>query len=397
MKISCIALNSNMLAITEQTNIINYIKNKLYEIGETFSSISYFDNSLETLKSHNLFENNLLFIIGTKSSVYNHNIKDNISRLISERMETNNNCYSALNKYCTNHNIVFSVQEEMEVKIPTNSIPLCYEYFYNNGFMYKYNDTYIVFLPAEYNFVEFNYTNYISPLVNDITDINCDIVTLKCFGILEKDIKALISDIDLKSKLQLTIVGDNLDSSIHIKYLKNQDNSEIQNLISEICSKLNKYIYSTENTDIYQMASDLLNLRGKHLVLGETITYGNINRKLSVIDLDIVSDAYTFNNYNSIINTLGIDKKILDKYGHYSVNTVYELANLLLEKSKAQIVMFLLGDKNADICYMAIGDINGIHVYKNKINTKDDNLISNLSKTAIFYLIKKLKQNDLLM
>ena len=44
---------------------------------------------------------------------------------------------------------------------------------------------------------------------------------------------------------------------------------------------------------------------------------------------------------------------------------------------------------------MAIGDFDGIHVYKNKINIKNLNLIGNLSKTALFYLIKKLKQNDL--
>ena len=145
------------------------------------------------------------------------------------------------------------------------------------------------------------------------------------------------------------------------------------------------------------MACDLLNIRGKHLTLGETITYGHINQKLSQIDPKIISDGYIFNNYDTILKTLNLDKKILDKYGHYSVNTVYELANLMLEKTKAQIAMLLLGDPNSDICYIAIGDINGIHVYKSKINANNSDTISHISKTAIFYLIKKLKQNDLLI
>ena len=85
----------------------------------------------------------------------------------------------------------------------------------------------------------------------------------------------------------------------------------------------------------------------------------------------------------------------MSDYGKYSVNTVYELANAMLETKTGDLVLFVLGDKNSDICYMAIGDFDGIHVYKNKINIKNLNLIGNLSKTALFYLIKKLKQNDL--
>lgn len=70
----------------------------------------------------------------------------------------------------------------------------------------------------------------------------------------------------------------------------------------------------------------------------------------------------------------------------------------MLGLSNADIALFVLGDtKDSDICYIACGDIDGIHVYKNRINDKSDNLIENISKTAIFYLIKKLKQNDLQM
>ena len=62
MKISCIALNSNMIAITEQSNIIDNLKSKLYEIGETFSSISYFDNSLNRINSENIFHRKLKYM-----------------------------------------------------------------------------------------------------------------------------------------------------------------------------------------------------------------------------------------------------------------------------------------------------------------------------------------------
>ena len=96
-----------------------------------------------------------------------------------------------------------------------------------------------------------------------------------------------------------------------------------------------------------------------------------------------------------MINQLNIDKRIIDQFGKYSVNTVYELANAILSKKTTDDVVFVLGNKEENICYMAIGDIDGIHVYKNKVNYNDKSSIETISKTSIFYLIKKLKQNSL--
>ena len=115
------------------------------------------------------------------------------------------------------------------------------------------------------------------------------------------------------------------------------------------------------------------------------------------IDNSNIYSSKVFVNFNDIINTLNVSKSTISDYGKYSVNTVYEFANSLLESNPADIVLFALGDNSSadNICFMAVGDLDGIHVYKNKINIKDDNTIENLSKTAVFYLIKKLKQNDL--
>ena len=103
-----------------------------------------------------------------------------------------------------------------------------------------------------------------------------------------------------------------------------------------------------------------------------------------------------FDKINNLIkNKLNIDSRVIEQFGEHSVNSVYELDNLLLQNSKSDIAIFILGDKYHDMCYIAIGDIDGIHVYKNKIINFDDELIYSLSETTLFYLIKKLRQNDL--
>ena len=48
MKIGCIALNSNLISCEKQTKIIEYLSSKLYEIGESFSLISYFENGIKS-------------------------------------------------------------------------------------------------------------------------------------------------------------------------------------------------------------------------------------------------------------------------------------------------------------------------------------------------------------
>lgn len=393
MKIALIGLNSNLIQVDKHETIINYLNSKLYEIGESVSLISYFDNNLEKLKNIISDGYNLLFVIGTESTIYNYNIKDNLSKIFSDKLETHDSCHMTLKKYCTRYNIPFSSTEEMEVKMPTKSIPLFGDNYSNYGFMYKFNDQYIIFLPSIYDFVKVNYNDYILPLIKDISNKDTETITLRCYGILEKDIKNLITEELRNTDMQIQILSKNLDNIVYIRY--HQSSTSINDTISNICSKLNKFIYSMEDTDLYETAKNLLNLHKKTLIVAETLTLGNITKNLVLLDNRLVSKSHIFTSFNSILSTLKLDKKILESYGKYSVNTVYELDNLLLEENDGDISVFVLGDSTSDICYIAIGDLDGIHVYKNKILINDDNLIENISNTALFYLIKKLRQNDL--
>lgn len=394
MRIALIGINSNLIHSFEQEKMVSYLKKRFYEIGEDVSLISYFNNSYEFLK--NVFQNkyDLVFCFGTEQSIFNYNIKENLCKIFSDKLETNSSCENCLRAYCKTNDIPFASTEEMEIKVPIKAIPLCDKDFSNNGFMYKYGETYAIFLPSNIDFLTKNYNNYILPLITDLTKVKCENLTIRCYGILEKDIRKLISDELNNNTVSIQIFNDRLDNTIYIRY--NEDSSkEARDILSSICSKLNKFIYATEDTDLYKTANYLLNLHKKHLVIAETITLGNVTKKMSLIDRGVILDSYLFNNFESIGRMLSIDKGVFEKYGKYSVNTVYELDNTLLENSNADIAIFVYGDPNEDICYIAIGDLDGIHVYKNKINCKNDELIDNISDTTLFYLIKKLRQNDL--
>lgn len=398
MKISCIILNSNLINCSEQTEVVNYISKKLYEIGENISLISYFDNSIEKIKNIIEDNNDIVFLIGTSQVLFNLGIKQNISRLFNEQMQNSDVCYNNLKLYCENHNIPFSMQEENEVQLPTNSIPLVSKNNYNNGFIYKKDNSFTIFLPESLDFAKENLDKIIDIINLKKSDNNdFEYQTIKCFGILESDIKKLIGEYFNYSDISIDIVSNDLDNTIYIKYNASCNYSKVQEYISSIISILNKYIYSLDDDSVYKMANDLLSIQRKNVAIGETITLGNITKEMAQISPQFISSSNIYVNFESIINDLKIDDNVIREYGKYSVNTVYEFANALLDKHPNDIVVFVLGDMSnkENTCFMTIGDIDGIHVYKNKINIKNDKTISNLSKTAIFYLIKKLKHNDL--
>ena len=105
MKIACIGINQNLIHIEAQSKIINFINKQLFQLGERVSLISYLDNNLEHIRNIINDRYDLLFFIGTESSIFNHNIKENLSRLLQDKLDSNSSCYKSLSDYCNKNNV----------------------------------------------------------------------------------------------------------------------------------------------------------------------------------------------------------------------------------------------------------------------------------------------------
>ena len=374
---------------------IDFIKFNINKQGKSASLISFFPNNIDNLRYTMQQGYDILFVIGSDSIIFNHNLKDNLSRIFAVRLDKYNPCEVMLMDYCAKRNIVYSGQEEMQCFFPTNSQVLCKSNHFSNGFTYKYNSTQVVMLPSDIDFVKEIFDSNIMPFIAHNTDQeHNETMTIRCYGLLEKDLRNLIAEEINNTKLEINISSRRLDNAIYIKF-KSSDSVYIQPIIADICSKLSKLIYATEDTSIYETAANLLSIQKKRTVIAETITIGNITRNLLKHGVNAVEKGITVTNFDSIAKQLKLNERVVNQFGKYSVNTVYELDNLLLEQSIADISIFVLGDKDIDTCFIAIGDIDGIHVYKNKVLTLDNSAIEMISETTMFYLIKKLRQNDL--
>ena len=396
MKIAIIGINNSLIDLSNQNEVIDFLKFNIVKQGKMPSLVSYFNNSVDNIRFILNQGYEMLFVIGNDSVIFNHNLKDNLAKIFGVRLEKYNPCELAIKDYCAKNTIVYERQEEMHTLFPTNSQPIYKTSYFANGFAYKYNSTQVFMLPSDIDFVKEVYSFSILPFLasNNAQTATNDTMTIRCYGMLEKDLRGLIEE-ELKCPaIKVNIVSTRLDNILYITY-SNEQISTIQPIIADICSKLSKLIYATEDTSLYQTAVNLLSIQKKRLVLAETLTSGNITNHLMKLNSDSVEKSITVNNFDSIAKQLKLSERVVNQFGKYSVNTVYELDNLLLEQSNSELAVFVLGDKTNDTCFIAIGDIDGIHVYKNKFLTYNQSTIEMLSETTMFYLIKKLRQNDL--
>ena len=229
--------------------------------------------------------------------------------------------------------------------------------------------------------------------------------TIKTFGIGEKDIYLVLSDlIKNKYKILFFTYPNNLEVSIVIRYNQNLDESIVNDFVVKVYERLGKYIYADEETSLIKRTYELLELSKKKVAIAETITGGNISASLLKQCSDsknLVIENMVCLSENSLIKRLNVSPNVLRSYGTVSVEIAYEMAAGLLESSEADIVVVTNGltnfnnDKKGKLCFIAVGNSDGIHVYKNTVYGNREQVVESLTQTAFFYLIKNIKQNDL--
>ena len=226
-------------------------------------------------------------------------------------------------------------------------------------------------------------------------------MTLKLFGIPEKEILNSLSDlINQNPDIIVSTLSENLETSLIIRYNMLIEKERINSFISSIYERLRKFIFTDEDTTLYQLALDLLTLHNSSITICETITGGNISSEFNKCvspSKHLINQSIVFNNQTAVLNNTNCNPKIINTNGLASVESTYELASAILEKNNGGMVLVTCGDLEKDdhVCFIAVGDADGIHVYKNTCIGTRSQIVETVSKCAVFYLIKKLKQNDL--
>ncbi len=406
MKIAILRVSNDILLGKKKDDISQYLLKNILEVGEVVTNIITTENHPDQI--FNALTNlncDFVIIIGETISSKNFNIKKVLCNYINCPIIKSELAINAVNAYFQKSNIPVSYDAENEYYLPQNGTLISTNSSFLQSYITNSQTTNYLFIPGDLDVATEVFNNYICQFIKQNNTIHYKTTTIKTFGIGEKDIYAILSDlIKNKYKILFLTYPDNLEVSIVIRYNENLDPIIVNDFIVKTYERLNKYIYADEETSLIKRAYDLLEVGNKKLAIAETITGGNISGsffKQCSDQSNLLCENIVCLSDNALINRLNVSPNIIKQYGSVSVEVAYEMAAGLLDLTAADIVIVTNGlssfndDKKGKLCYIAVGNCDGIHVYKNTVYGSREQVVTSLTQTSFFYLIKNIKQNDL--
>jgi len=380
--------------------------NKLSEVGMTPSFISATTFSLDSIKNVLGTAPNDLVIVAL-SSDYKKNIelKNELCTLLNTFLVKNTACSFAIESFLRLYNgkIDNNQDFENECLIPDGAEPLVSDKGFVQGYMLNFKNMNFCFLPPEETQVIDILDSKLKILLKKIYSIPSNIMYLKAFGLNYSQVDKVLNVFKNNSMgITLSYSTELFDTKICIGYSDSTDTNELNNFISQICETMKKYIYATEDISIQNMALDLSNIAGKKISLLESLTNGQVYIDYLDSNYKVAKKSFattTVCRHVSDLNYLSsLDRNMITSNGLYSVESVYEIATAVLNENNCDIAVVSIAsyDENTNNCIsiIAVGDVDGIHIYKNVYNDKFINIKKIISNSISSNLIKKLKQND---
>lgn len=396
MTFSVLSISKDILIGKEPVKDIDRISKLLHLNGGTLNDFSVLFPSTDSICQYlNMTDSDAIIILSDGDYDSNNAIRNAICNAFELDLVISENLTKTIKSFSPNMPEKILKDESC---IPQNASILVNPFDYLQGWLLQDRKD-IFFFQNTTDVINYTLSNSVIPYLRKNLKKSFECVQIKMFGLRESDAVEVLKDTMLSFNdiiFEFYQNGQILD--LLLRYSSELSQAQVSDCISCIYERLRKFIVTNDDTSIYQLALDLLTISNRTLCLYETVTAGNIMSCLSeckgVAKHLITHGEVSFSPQNTI-NMLNINPSILNQYGYVSVNVAYEITSTLLDKTKCDIVLLTLGDlENDNMCFTAVGDNDGIHIYKSKVNVnKDAKQI--LSDTAIFYLIKKLKQNDL--
>ncbi|MDD4211195.1 MAG: nicotinamide-nucleotide amidohydrolase family protein [Clostridia bacterium] len=408
MKALILTVNENILNGLEPNEVGSVLSRLLFTKGVEIESEIVVSNSKDSLQSalNNLNADvNTIIVLGDFDTTKNLEIKKLISDYLGDSLEINAFSEETVKNYYKNSNLPLVTASLNEALIPKSANPIENTSSYHQGFATYANGKHIIFLPMELNAVKDIYNNWFIDYIEAKFSKLYLTKTFKTFGLSKIEALKLLDDL-LKNKnlIKLLIYEHDLELVFVVKYSPLSPKEDVNAYIKNMCERLKNFIYAYDDSSLYKKAFELLKLQGNRIAIAESITGGNIVANLIKNNEGIgnyLVEGITCYSNNSKIARLNVQPHIIDKYSSVSAEVAYELAAGLLQTcEEADLVLATVGyasgagEKNG-LVYIAVGDLQGIHIYKNIFSGSRQKIIDLATNSALFYLIKKIKQNDI--
>ncbi|MDR3318134.1 MAG: nicotinamide-nucleotide amidohydrolase family protein [Clostridiales bacterium] len=220
----------------------------------------------------------------------------------------------------------------------------------------------------------------------------------KTFNAAVADIAPLLKDIRHIKKVVVSYKPAPLECDVILRYPASIDKAELEALLSDVHKALGKLVYAVGDTDMAHTVCALLKTRGKKIAFAESFTGGGLVSSLIEFPgaSEIVAEGIVAYGNESKTKRLKVDEKLLTRYSAVSKEVAFEMSYNLLAESGADLSVATTGYAGPEgspvgECYIALGSLNGIHLYKYNFEGSRGEIITQGVKTALHLIICVLK------
>lgn len=250
------------------------------------------------------------------------------------------------------------------------------------------------------------------PLLNMKSRKCFNTVIFRTYGKKEEELRDMLRDqIRNRNKILFDFYPEGDECAVHVRYSRNTSSSAVDDVIGAVGDVLQNCTYALKDTTLAQSTAELLMLSGAKLSIAESFTGGGVASALIAypgMSKCLIESVVTYSNASKI-SRLGVSSDVIAKRGAVSDDCVFEMANGLLSDPECEIAVATTGnagptsekDGNVGLYYIAIGDRNAVHIFRNFYVPENADLKSDVElrreitesgiKTALFELGRYLK------
>lgn len=391
----------------KSNDIREFIQQNLKKYGMSLSFSCDIAFSYDDIKNVlGVCPNNLIIVKLSDNFDKNINFKNFLCECFNSFLVKNNACSFAIESYLRLYEGELKDPKnfENESLIPDGAEPLTSDFGFVQGYMLNYKNINFIFLPPDKKQIEDIINNKLASIFFRLYKTPTEFMYLKIFGLQSEMLsKILLPFINNSIGISVNWVETNLDALISIGYNKSIDSNELDSFVAKLCESVKKYLYAIEDVSIEKMTLDLISMTKKQFSLIESFTKGKLYYNLASIDNTCIKRNLAYHKIVSDISDItdlqSINRDIIGQKGFYSVDSCYEITTAIINELKLDLAISSMGeyDENSSTlhCFLSIGDIDGVHIYKSTYKGCVKDLQDLVCKNTCFYIIRKLKQNNL--
>lgn len=190
--------------------------------------------------------------------------------------------------------------------------------------------------------------------------------------------------------------------TVTLYYDGKRSSDEVNGVLRDLTEIFSKWTFATEDITLGEGLIGLLKLKNKKISVAESFTGGGVASQLVKVSgaSEVLSEGIVAYTEEAKIKRLGVKESTLKKFGAVSEDTAYEMAVGLLSRGTSDIVIATTGlagpnsdgsGKPVGLCYIAVGTLNGIYVYKYNFKGTREKVIKSGINAALYKAFKLVK------